>query len=47
MMSFLAVTSLSFITLYLGTYVADRIESRRCSACRQVLDQPAGRRAEQ
>ena len=47
MISFLAVTTLSFITLYLGTYVADRVENRRCSACGQSLDEPGGRRDEQ
>ena len=45
MITFLAVTVLSFMTLYLGTYVADRLESRRCSGCRQGLDQLEGRRA--
>lgn len=44
MMSFLAVTTLSFITLYLGTYVADRLENRRCSDCGQTFDEPGGRR---
>jgi len=44
MISFLAVMVLSFTTLYLGTYVADRVENRRCSGCAQVLDQPGGRR---
>jgi hypothetical protein len=47
MISFLAVTSLSFITLYLGAYVADRVENRRCAACGQTFDRPEGRRAEQ
>jgi hypothetical protein len=47
MISFLAVITLSGLTLYLGTYVADRVENRRCSACGQTLDQLAGRRAEQ
>jgi hypothetical protein len=44
MISFLAVMTLSFITLYLGTYVADRVEDRRCSACGQTFDEPGGRR---
>ena len=44
MISFLAVMVLSCITLYLGTYVADRVENRRCSACGQDLDEPGGRR---
>jgi hypothetical protein len=42
MISFLAVITLSFITLYLGTYVADRVEDRRCSACGQHLDELGG-----
>ena len=44
MISFLAVMVLSFFTLYLGTYVADRVENRRYSACGQAVDQPGGRR---
>jgi len=44
MISFLAVTTLSFLTVYLGAYVADRVENRRCSACGQSLDKPGGRR---
>jgi hypothetical protein len=44
MISFLAVMTLSFTTLYLGTYVAERLEARRCSTCCQVLD---GRRGNQ
>jgi hypothetical protein len=47
MISFLVVMLLSCLTLYLGTYVADRVENRRCSACGQTFDQLAGRRAEQ
>lgn len=47
MVSFLAVTTLSFITLYLGTYVADRVENHRCSACGQTFDEPGGRRDSQ
>jgi hypothetical protein len=47
MASFVVVTMLSFITLCLGTYVADRVENRRCAACAQTLDQPLRRRAEQ
>lgn len=47
MISFLAVMTLSFTTLYLGTYVAHRVEARRCSACDQTLDQPGGRRSSQ
>ncbi len=47
MISFLAVMVLSCGTLYLGTYVADRVENRRCSACSQTLDQPGGCRSEQ
>lgn len=43
MISILAVMALSFSTLYLGTYVADRVENRRCSACGQSLDEPGGR----
>ena len=43
MISFLAVMALSCITLYLGTYVADRVEDRRCSSCGHPLDKP-GRR---
>ena len=44
MISFLVVMTLSFITLYLGTYVADRVEERRCSACGHTFDEPGGRR---
>lgn len=47
MMSFLVVMVLSFLTLYMGTYVADRVENRRCSACGQHLDEPGGRRGSQ
>jgi len=47
MISFLVVMTLSFITLYLGTYVADRVEDRRCSACGQAVDEPGGRRDSQ
>ena len=43
MISILAVMALSFSTLYLGTYVADRVDNRRCSACGQSLDEPGGR----
>jgi hypothetical protein len=38
MMSFMAVTVLSLVTLYLGTYVADRVETRNCAA--PVVDEP-------
>ena len=44
MISFLAVMTLSFTTLYLGTYVADRLEARCCFDCSQVLDEPGDRR---
>ena len=47
MISFLAVVTLSFFTLYLGTYVADRVENRRCSACGQSLDEPGGHHGSQ
>ena len=33
MISFVAVVLLSFVTLCLGTYVADRVEQRHCAAC--------------
>ncbi len=33
MASFAAVTFLSAFTLYLGTYIADRVECRKCTAC--------------
>ncbi len=33
MASFVAVTFLSAFTLYLGTYIADRVEARKCTAC--------------
>jgi hypothetical protein len=33
MISFLAVVLLSFMTLCLGTWVADRLEQRRCACC--------------
>jgi hypothetical protein len=36
MISFLAVLMLSFITLYLGTFLADCFEQRRCTACGEV-----------
>jgi hypothetical protein len=38
MMSFLAVTLLSLITLYLGAYVADRVETSNCAA--PIVDEP-------
>jgi hypothetical protein len=47
MISFLVVMTLSFTTLYLGTYVADRVEHRRCSACGQSLDELGGRHGSQ
>lgn len=47
MISFLVVMTLSFTTLYLGTYVADRVESRRRSARSQLLDEPGGRHGSQ
>jgi hypothetical protein len=47
MISFLVVVTLSCLTLYLGTYVADRVENRHCSACGQTFDQLAGRRGGQ
>ena len=44
MISILAVMAMSFSTLYLGTYLADRVENRRCSSCGQTYDEPGGRR---
>ena len=44
MISILAVMAMSFSTLYVGTYVADLVENRRCSACGQTSDEPGGRR---
>ncbi len=35
MASFLAVLLLSCVTLFLGTYVADRLEARTCSPVEQ------------
>ncbi len=46
MISFVAVLTLSFVTLYLGTYLADRVE-RRCSACGQTIEEPVRRPTEQ
>jgi hypothetical protein len=36
MISFVAVLLLSFITLWLGTYIADRVE-QRCAPCGEIL----------
>jgi hypothetical protein len=47
MISILAVMAMSFSTLYLGAYVADRVENRRCSACGQTFDEPGTRRETQ
>ena len=47
MISFLAVVLLSFFTLYLGTYVADWVENRRCSACGQSFDEPGSQHESQ
>ena len=42
MMSFFAVTVLSFFTLCLGTYIADRLEDRRCAGCGQSINEHRG-----
>lgn len=42
MMSFLVVTMLSFFTLCLGTYIADRVENRKCAACGQSIESRRG-----
>jgi hypothetical protein len=39
MYSFFAVTMLSFFTLCVGTYIADRVENRKCAACGQPLNE--------
>ena len=36
MISFVAVLVLSFATLWVGTYVADRLE-HRCASCAKIL----------
>lgn len=46
MISLLAVTMLSLCTLYLGTYLAERLE-QRCAACRQPLEAYECRQPEQ
>ncbi len=39
MMSFFVVTMLSFFTLCLGTYIADKFENRKCAACGQTVNE--------
>jgi hypothetical protein len=46
MISLMAVTMLSLCTLYLGTYLAERLE-QRCASCRQALDGYECRQPEQ
>ncbi|MGZ4834203.1 MAG: hypothetical protein ACXVZZ_01115 [Terriglobales bacterium] len=45
MASFVAVTFLSAFTLYLGTYIADRVENCKCTACGLPQQEPIRRRA--
>jgi hypothetical protein len=45
MASFVAVTFLSAFTLYLGTYIADRVESHKCTACGLPRDESMAARS--